>query len=618
MWNNYPDDSGEKFIPAGIPAVSLFGGGGREYGYSVNLPQFNIVHKKGLVADLYDDGFDESFQFMWLPLPENIFANGRTKVYCRIRLRVNAENNRDSITTIPDDDDEFYVDNIELKKYSPDDFADSISIQPVRMKKAIANTIMPIEQAANIPIEVEVQNETPYKVNSYNVEVKIKSQKREGWPGSYEDPFKNDNFIRTIIDFKGLQPFEKKVIQFTDFTPIADIDTSGIKNFIDKPLKGYNRYESRIDIFGVNKQKLTKHDDNLFDFSLYLSDVFAYDRQQNPRNDIPEFTNIDWSCLSMPAYSSGDYTVNTMAGDYGGSAPGRLAMKFTLSRDDTLYGYQGHYNSTALDDIKYELYTSINDSLPGELIEESKHKSWVMWDDIRDAVFNDEYVVSLLKKPLYLKKGTYWMSVSQMGESSFWLGASKYRMGMRTMSVSDNKETAAGNLSLMINRQFRKPDTKGNINVFAYCNSLSGNDWVPFMPNSGFPAYAHLDYLGTSPRDKSTKTYTRGTWVPMLRPYFGTSHITGVEPEETISGELIVYPNPASDYIEISVSSVILSETKDPFIKIYNVLGVEITTPNLTSALPQGEGVVRLDVSGLSPGVYFVRIGDRVQKFVKY
>jgi hypothetical protein len=44
---------------------------------------------------------------------------------------------------------------------------------------------------------------------------------------------------------------------------------------------------------------------------------------------------------------------------------------------------------------------------------------------------------------------------------------------------------------------------------------------------------------------------------------------------------------------------------------------MEITTPNLTPTLSEGEGVVRLDVSSLSPGVYFVRVRDVVRKFVK-
>jgi hypothetical protein len=50
---------------------------------------------------------------------------------------------------------------------------------------------------------------------------------------------------------------------------------------------------------------------------------------------------------------------------------------------------------------------------------------------------------------------------------------------------------------------------------------------------------------------------------------------------------------------------------------IFDLLGMEFTTPNLTPTLSEGEGVVRIDVSGLAPGVYFVRVGNVVRKFVK-
>jgi hypothetical protein len=44
---------------------------------------------------------------------------------------------------------------------------------------------------------------------------------------------------------------------------------------------------------------------------------------------------------------------------------------------------------------------------------------------------------------------------------------------------------------------------------------------------------------------------------------------------------------------------------------------MEITTPSLSPTLSEGEGVVRIDVSHLAPGVYFVRVGNFVRKFVK-
>jgi formylglycine-generating enzyme required for sulfatase activity len=77
-----------------------------------------------------------------------------------------------------------------------------------------------------------------------------------------------------------------------------------------------------------------------------------------------------------------------------------------------------------------------------------------------------------------------------------------------------------------------------------------------------------------------------------------------------------IYPNPASDYIEITTGNVILSEAKNP--RIFDLLGMEITTPALRATPPyQGGEKVRIDVSYLSPGVYFVRVGDVVSKFIK-
>ena len=46
-------------------------------------------------------------------------------------------------------------------------------------------------------------------------------------------------------------------------------------------------------------------------------------------------------------------------------------------------------------------------------------------------------------------------------------------------------------------------------------------------------------------------------------------------------------------------------------VRVYDVLGVCVLEH------PAGGGQVRLDVSGLAAGVYFVGVGDKVLKFVK-
>ena len=82
-----------------------------------------------------------------------------------------------------------------------------------------------------------------------------------------------------------------------------------------------------------------------------------------------------------------------------------------------------------------------------------------------------------------------------------------------------------------------------------------------------------------------------------------------------VNHELLVIPNPASDYITIQLSSKGLQPfaTTDK-VKIFNVLGIEIK--DLSPALSIGKRV-GIDVSDLPNGVYFIRIGDKVEKFVK-
>ncbi|MBM2813905.1 MAG: hypothetical protein HW421_667 [Ignavibacteria bacterium] len=86
--------------------------------------------------------------------------------------------------------------------------------------------------------------------------------------------------------------------------------------------------------------------------------------------------------------------------------------------------------------------------------------------------------------------------------------------------------------------------------------------------------------------------------------------------EEIVEKNLNVYPNPASEFIEISVGSQQAASLHN--IKIYNMLG-ECDYTNVTPTLSMlGEGtLMRVDVSGLPEGIYFVQSGSLFQKFVK-
>jgi len=51
---------------------------------------------------------------------------------------------------------------------------------------------------------------------------------------------------------------------------------------------------------------------------------------------------------------------------------------------------------------------------------------------------------------------------------------------------------------------------------------------------------------------------------------------------------------------------------------VYDVLGNKVlSSPACSAGTPSEGGHIRLDVSGLAAGMYFVRVGSKMYKFVK-
>jgi hypothetical protein len=66
-------------------------------------------------------------------------------------------------------------------------------------------------------------------------------------------------------------------------------------------------------------------------------------------------------------------------------------------------------------------------------------------------------------------------------------------------------------------------------------------------------------------------------------------------------------------------------ETSDIYkIQIFNTLGIDvgqsslIVNPNNSNGQAGMLNLLKIDISNLPVGVYFIKIGDRVEKFVKY
>jgi len=89
---------------------------------------------------------------------------------------------------------------------------------------------------------------------------------------------------------------------------------------------------------------------------------------------------------------------------------------------------------------------------------------------------------------------------------------------------------------------------------------------------------------------------------------------TSVNNYETNHSSYIIYPNPTSDFITIQFSN----EELQPFaavdkVQIFDMLGIEVMSESIHPMTSSH----RMNVEKLPAGVYFIRIGDKVEKFVK-
>jgi hypothetical protein len=88
----------------------------------------------------------------------------------------------------------------------------------------------------------------------------------------------------------------------------------------------------------------------------------------------------------------------------------------------------------------------------------------------------------------------------------------------------------------------------------------------------------------------------------------------GTSVKESEEGKYIT-PNPATDFINVDMSFLRMQESK---IEIYNIFGeIVLSTPSsLRDATPQEGNKYRIDISTLPAGVYFVRVGEKFEKFI--
>ena len=132
----------------------------------------------------------------------------------------------------------------------------------------------------------------------------------------------------------------------------------------------------------------------------------------------------------------------------------------------------------------------------------------------------------------------------------------------------------------------------GDSSDYTKCIAIDNND-----------IYVGGEYYSTTLNFNNGKYLNKsGNEEGFLSKYTQTNTSTTDKP---IQNNISVYPNPATNYIEIQPS-------EGSKIQIFNILGeivlsVEQTPPS----------VQKINISNLTPGMYFIKIGNKVEKFVK-
>ena len=510
QWNVHPRRGASTVT--NNPVFTLYGAGGLTRGYLESDADSALTAMQGLRSAMADDGRDKEFYKFAFQLPKSVVnapKNGAKNF--RFRLRVNCKFNGGGPNQPIDDKDDFYVDNVRLlfPRETPDL---EISVAEVNWPY----TITPASQMRQVPIRVKVVNNTSLQTGSAKVRVEIMSL--------------SDTNIKIYCRDQTV-PLIKEGQEVSINMPAWNASRTAPQGRY--MIRGIVRLQGGIGDFQTN------NDTTYSIYDLPYGDVFAYD-SANSKNDLPDFSAQSGEVF--PGRGLGLAGANTWLntaqfGPLNGGSTGEIAMKFTMLSQDSLKGFSAYFGSlnNAADRIEFNVYRDAN-GLPGAAISAGR----LVGIDrglprgAKSTRFN-QYLNYSLERPLVLLPGTYWISVAQLSIDNFNLGASKSRAGQIVTNYSDTpaRTFGQGRGHLNLDKAFRVDrdkispffrtlgnDNKAlNDNVFAYKNSINGS-WGAFTPGSGNPAYGHLAYQNGSPIG-GYGTFSRGFWIPMLRPFFG-------------------------------------------------------------------------------------------------
>ncbi|MBX3043299.1 MAG: T9SS type A sorting domain-containing protein [Candidatus Kapabacteria bacterium] len=161
-----------------------------------------------------------------------------------------------------------------------------------------------------------------------------------------------------------------------------------------------------------------------------------------------------------------------------------------------------------------------------------------------------------------------------------------------------------------------------------YISSDMGETWhsrdTTIAGSSGIFSYGNYIFEDLEFRGEYVYTVVKPTSMIFKAKLVDLLNTTSIKENHTKNQSIILYPNPASDFITLNIQTSEVSKTSEvSAVQIFDMLGLEVAqTPssvnNMINTQTGASELLRINVSHLPTGVYFIRIGNIIEKFVKY
>jgi len=367
-------------------------------------------------------------------------------------------------------------------------------------------------------------------------------------------------------------------ILFAKYRISDGVKVSDKPNFYFDTLPDFFKQDGYWDIPRIHHSanKVMMDDENIF-YYLYYQDSLDIDQDKvGSRSLLCKYDkSLDSIVLYKPLLLNGDTNIRNKSSSYGNAE---------------LIGYVSQNNTVLVrfyDDSTYRQYNASTLDSVSQFIYDRKSNGWV-----------SEHKISYNGK--YLGMGTSdgesdlgWIIIYDLTNNSIY---NKFLNGDSTTSKKTIQLAFSRNDSFLV--------TAGS-------SPTTAKTWN-FHTGSHIHSYEHEYSLARSldVSPDNTKIIVPGPMIcSLLRARW--TPVTSVEEESEAPELMLVYPNPAGDYVEINIPPL---ERGSGGVSVFDVLGIKRIDSRLRGNDSQ---VIRIEISSLSPGVYFVSVGGRMYKFVK-